>query len=157
MPSLRIIISSALVTLLSACAAQRAQEAAEAKQQMLGMSKQQVLTCMGIPAQKAAEGKTEVWSYNSGDGRTDTISSATAQSSVAGSVTGSPGMATYNGTGTASGLGVGITTRRYCVVSVVMESERVSRVTYSGPTGGLVTEGEQCAFAVRNCLHTVAQ
>jgi len=25
------------------------------------------------------------------------------------------------------------------------------RVNYSGPTGGLITEGEQCAFAVQNC------
>ena len=37
---------------------------------MVGMSKEQVLTCMGPPASKTAEGQTEVWSYNSGDGTT---------------------------------------------------------------------------------------
>ena len=32
-----------------------------------------------------------------------------------------------------------------------MNNGYVSRVNYSGPTGGLITEGEQCAFAVQNC------
>jgi hypothetical protein len=35
---------------------------------MVGMSKEQILKCMGPPASKAAEGQTEVWGYNSGDG-----------------------------------------------------------------------------------------
>jgi outer membrane protein assembly factor BamE (lipoprotein component of BamABCDE complex) len=38
---------------------------------MVGMSKEQVLQCMGPPAQTSAEGQTEVWSYASGNGRTD--------------------------------------------------------------------------------------
>jgi len=37
---------------------------------MVGLSKEQLLVCMGLPASKAAEGQTEVWSYNSGDGTT---------------------------------------------------------------------------------------
>jgi hypothetical protein len=32
-----------------------------------------------------------------------------------------------------------------------MVEGRVSRVNYVGPTGGLLTGGEQCAFAVQNC------
>jgi hypothetical protein len=31
---------------------------------MIGLRKEQVLACMGVPASKAAEGVTEVWSYN---------------------------------------------------------------------------------------------
>ena len=41
----------------------------------------------------------------------------------------------------------GSSSQRYCTVSVVMADGRVDRVNYSGPTGGLVTEGEQ-AWAI---------
>jgi hypothetical protein len=37
---------------------------------MFGLSKEQVLGCIGPPASKAAEGQIAVWSYNSGDGTT---------------------------------------------------------------------------------------
>jgi hypothetical protein len=52
---------------LSACAIQRAQIASDARIKMIGLSKEQVLACMGPPLNKGAEGGTEVWSYNSGN------------------------------------------------------------------------------------------
>jgi len=74
---------------LTSCAVQRAVVAQSAQAKMVGLSKEQVLACMAPPAQKMAEGVTEVWSYSSGNDR--------------------------------------------------------------GPTGGLLTGGDQCAFAVENC------
>ncbi len=53
---------------VSACAFQRAQIANEAQSQMIGLTKERVLACMGPPVNKAAEGATEVWSYESGNG-----------------------------------------------------------------------------------------
>lgn len=125
---------------VGACELQRAQEASGAQSSMVGMSKEQVLTCMGSPAAKAAAGATEVWTYDSGDGRTDTIGVANA----------------WGGWGHAFGVGSSTSTSRYCKVNVVMVGNRVSRVNHSGPTGGLLTGGEQCAFAVENCLHQAA-
>ena len=58
-----------LASRLSACAIQRAQVANEAQNSMIGLSKEQILACMGPPANQAAVGATEVWSYNSGNGR----------------------------------------------------------------------------------------
>ena len=52
---------------LTACAIQRAQMAADTRINMIGLSKEQVLACMGPPLNKGAEGGTEVWSYNSGN------------------------------------------------------------------------------------------
>ena len=52
---------------LTACAIQRSQIASDARIQMIGLSKEQVLACMGPPLNKGAEGGTEVWSYNSGN------------------------------------------------------------------------------------------
>jgi hypothetical protein len=98
---------------LTACALQRAQIANDAGRNMVGLSKEQVLACMGPPLNKGAEGETEVWSYNSGN----------------------------NGGGNG----------RYCTINVKMWNGRVGAVDYSGPSGGLITPNEACAFAVEKC------
>ena len=67
---MRMFVVVVLGTALAGCAIQRAQVAQDARAQMVGMSKEQVLACMGPPGNKAAEGATEVWSYASGDGKT---------------------------------------------------------------------------------------
>lgn len=121
-----------LAAAIAGCAVQRSQLATEAQVKLVGLTKEQVLGCMGPPVRRHAEGTTEVWSYNSGDGHATTIGSAS--SLVTGSLD-------YEAT----------TTRRFCTVNVVMSDGRVSRLDYSGPTGGLLTPGEQCAFAVKNC------
>jgi hypothetical protein len=64
---MRGIVLALTAIVLSACAIQRAQEAQDAHTQMVGMSKEQVLACMGPAINKAAEGGTEVWTYNSGN------------------------------------------------------------------------------------------
>jgi hypothetical protein len=50
---------------LTACAFERAQIANDARINMIGLSKEQVLACMGPPLNQYAKGTTEVWSYNS--------------------------------------------------------------------------------------------
>jgi hypothetical protein len=35
---------------------------------MIDLTKEQVLSCMGVPAAKATEGASEVWTCNSGNG-----------------------------------------------------------------------------------------
>lgn len=118
----------ALVAAVGGCAIQRAQIAQDARVQMVGMSREQVLACMGPPANKAAEGQTEVWSYNSGDGTT--VAS---------------GSASYGSFSATS-------SRRFCHINVVMSGAAVVSVNYQGPTGGLITAGEQCAYAVDACV-----
>jgi hypothetical protein len=119
---------AALAVALSGCAIQRAQVAQDARVQMVGMSKEQILTCMGPPANKAAEGQTEVWSYNSGDG----------------TVVASGSVSYGNFSGTSS--------RRFCQINLVITGGAVASVNYQGPTGGLITAGEQCAYAVDACV-----
>jgi len=100
---------------LGGCAFQRAQVAQEAAGSMIGMPKEQVLACMGPPANRATEGKTEVCAYNSGNGMT--VASAS--------------YGRYGGTAVSSSL--------YCNVNIVMTAGQVSAVNYTGPTGGLLT------------------
>ncbi len=118
----------ALAAALGGCAIQRAQIAQDARVQMVGLSKEQVLICMGPPANMAAEGQTEVWSYNSGNGATFASGSVSNRSFS------------------------GVSSRRFCQINVVMSGGAVSAVNYQGPTGGLITAGEQCAYAVDACV-----
>lgn len=132
---------------VAGCAVQRAQVAQDAQGKMVGLTKEQVLACMGPPNAKAAEGATEVWSYASGDGRTTVIGTGTSNTNA--SVSGNRNYATS----TASTVGTSVVTarQRYCTVNVTMADGRVARVNYVGPTGGLLTAGEQCAYAVQAC------
>jgi hypothetical protein len=130
------LIAFVMGPLISSCSFQRAEVAQEAKDKMQGMSKQQVLVCMGAPSQRAVVGETEVWSYPSGG---DTRTLSTASGSI-------------DASGNANAFGSSYSQHRYCVVNVVMTGDRVSAVNYTGRTGGWATHGEQCAFAVQNCV-----
>jgi hypothetical protein len=82
---------------------------ASPQSQLVGMTKEGVLNCVGAPLQKTTEGQSEVWSYASGNDHR-------------------------------------------CTVNVVLVFGRVSQVHYSGPAGELLSNGDQCAFAVQNCV-----
>ena len=121
-----ICLAALVARTVAGCAIQRAHIAAEAQSTMIGLNKEQVLACMGPPMTRATEGSTEVWSYASGDG--------TAVTSVSG----------------GRGWATGVRSERYCTINLAMTGGRVNRVNYVGPTGGLLTPGEQCAFALQN-------
>src|SRR5450755_3503807 len=57
-----------LVVMLSACAFGRSDDAQFAKKHMIGLSKEQVLICMGPPDKRTKVDATEVWQYKSSDG-----------------------------------------------------------------------------------------
>jgi hypothetical protein len=122
----------------AACSLQRAEVAHNAQATIVGMTKEQALQCMGPPAQKSAEGQTEVWSYASGNGRTQL--STFGNSTTLGSVVAAGNYA--SGYANTYGSGLAVATRRSCTVNVVMVAGRVSAVNYSGPTGGLLSQGE---------------
>jgi hypothetical protein len=119
----------ALGLALMGCAVQRALVANEAPNKMIGLSKEQVLACMGPPDKQAAAGETEVWTYNSGNGQTNAVANRNLFGVTA------------------------VSTQRFCTVNVVMTQGSVSNLNYNGPSGGVITQGEQCAFAVQNCVH----
>jgi outer membrane protein assembly factor BamE (lipoprotein component of BamABCDE complex) len=107
---------------------------------MIGMPKEQVFACMGIPSQKAKEGAVEVWTYPSGSNRIAAFGSGSVQAPSG----------TANDYGTASVYGGN--PQGFCTVSIAFQDGKVSQVNYVGPTGRFEGRGEQCAYAVRNCL-----
>jgi outer membrane protein assembly factor BamE (lipoprotein component of BamABCDE complex) len=57
---------SVMLLALAGCASGRGATANEAQSQMIGMSKEQILKCMGPPHSSYVVGSsTEVWAYNS--------------------------------------------------------------------------------------------
>jgi hypothetical protein len=123
------VLAAATVT---ACGIQRSERAEVAQTQLVGMTKEKILSCMGPPQRSAAVGATEVWTYGSG-GQSVGVASAVSGSNVASAV--------------------GVSAFRYCVVDVVMRNDVVERVNYSGRAGGLLSPHAECSYAVENCLH----
>jgi hypothetical protein len=148
----KLLLVSAMAAALGGCALQRAEIAADARRQMHGMTKEQVLGCMGPPISRAAEGATEVWTYNSG-GETRTFGHTSTFGNAYGTGTAYGNNMSAMVNSTASTNGFGMTQLRYCVVNVSIVEGHVTTVNYSGPTGSLLTAGEQCAYAVSNCVH----
>ena len=148
----RSFIASLIVMLsLAGCAVQNAQTAAQAKTQMVGLTKEEVLECMGIPASKMKEGKTEVWAYNSG-GSTFGVASTFGQSNMQGNAYGTPAGANINAYSTSTAVSVGHSHHRYCIVNVVFNHGKVTTLNYVGRTGGIVTKGAECSYAVAACV-----
>ncbi|PWC39271.1 hypothetical protein [Azospirillum sp. TSO35-2] len=123
-----LIVGIGAVMAVSGCSVQRAQTAEAAKTQLVGMSRENILSCMGAPTSRATEGRTEVWTYVSAPGTYDSVTTG------------------------GSNFAFTKSRARNCTVNVVMSDGRVSRINYLGRTGGLLTAGEQCAYAVEGCM-----
>jgi hypothetical protein len=144
---MRVLGIVALSAIVAGCAIQRSQVAQEAKASMVGMTKEQVFTRMGPAPTKASEGATEIWSYPSGNG----YQSSTALAGTDGNFNATRTGNSVSGTASTFGTATGVSTRRFCTVNIVIQEGAVSQVNYTGPTGGILTAGEQCAFAVEAC------
>ncbi len=97
------------------------------------MTKEQVLICMGPAKKKGKAGETEVWSYDSSSGQTDSISTKSRQSNDI--------------------FGYSVREKNSCTVNVIMKNDAVTAVHYNGPRGGLLVTDEQCGYAVEHCVH----
>jgi len=119
----KFIISLTIVMCLASingCVFTRAETASTAKRSLIGMSKQQILQCMGAARNIQTEGNVDVWKYYSG--------------------------------GDYRATGITILRKRSCEINVIFKKDYVVNIMYSGRTGGILTRGEQCAYAVSNCV-----
>lgn len=143
--------------IVSGCAQmERAKVAAKAKTQMVGMSNEQVLACMGAPDRKASVGATTVWTYESG-GDLRVASTGGTNHVITRSRNHNRGRNNNrNGNNRHSNWSFGsvTTTSEYmsCTVNVTMRNDRVSRINYLGRTGVGRTADEQCGFVLQHCV-----
>lgn len=124
------------LVVVSCAAYERAEQAKKVKSQLVGMRKDEVRACAGPPRRRQLGDDSETWIYEVGD---DDIRRGPDPSA---SDPGAFGVPSPSRT----------IPRRYCVARVFIRNGRVSRVTYSGMTGGVFSRGEQCAFVLGSCL-----
>lgn len=128
------LILAIIATLLAGCASTkfgRANLAERAKVELIGKSKKDILICAGVPTRSQQAKNMEFMTYYSG---------------------GDSNIYMADGADSSAGGGTVFAKKRYCEVTFVLRDEIVEKVNYSGRTGGLITEGEQCAFVLQNCL-----
>jgi len=123
-----------VATLLAGCAStkfSRADLAERAKVELIGKSKKDILICAGAPVRSQQAENMEFMTYYSG---------------------GDSNAYVVGGADSSTGGGAVSVKKRYCEVTFVLRDGMVEKVNYAGRTGGLITEGEQCAFVLQNCL-----
>jgi len=127
-----LLVSVAIVSIasLSGCKYNRVKAAQAAKTELIGMSKNELLSCAGVPDKAASSNGVEFLSYRSGG---ETNYSAN----------------TFYGYNTTTLIN---SSHRFCDITITLKNDKVQRVSYSGKTGGLLTQGEQCAYVLENCV-----
>jgi hypothetical protein len=118
--------------LVSGCGFQREQLAKDAPNLMMGASKDQVLACMGQPANKSSAGTAEVWSYKSDSGSVEPFETGGEQTQA-------PSARRPNPTA--------------CTINITLVGGRVSKLSYTGPDGEVMAASQHCAYALEDCLH----
>ncbi len=95
---------------------------------MIGLSKRDILACMGEPVRRRAVGEgTEIWTFAPLPQTTDTPPWAAGLNLAASAPPGA------------------------CAVRIVLTNARVSQIGYATPDGQGLPSGRQCGFAVRPC------
>jgi len=88
--------------------------------------------CAGVPGRSQQVDEMEFFTYHSGG---DSV-----------------GFARRGGSAFSKRWGAISVRKRYCEVTFALENGVIKKVSYVGRTGGLITEGEQCAFILQNCV-----
>jgi hypothetical protein len=102
-----------------------------AQQSMIGLSKHEILACLGQPAQRVPTGQaTEIWTYTGGQMR---------------------GYGPQWAIGLNTNL-VPFTAGGNCDVVVVMTNAHVSEIGYTAVDGTKFPLGQECVFSVERCV-----
>ena len=127
---LRTIYAIGLALLIwSAGCGQQAAAAVKTQHGMVGMLKERVLACMGMPSSRITSGSMEVLRYHTGSAPTN--SNDQISSNV---------------------IHVETSQSRICKIDITLIGGRVSKVQYSGLSAAYPIAGKQCAYATENCL-----
>jgi len=132
---------------LASCADPNADRAADARQVLVGMPKETLLSCAGVPQRTAQVDNSEFLTYTSSD-------------YSGGGPTTSFGVAGGSG---GSGVGIGLGFPLYgggysssCEANFTVRNGVVQQLNYTGSSGASASLG-QCYRIVQNCLALVPQ
>ena len=129
--SVAILLAPLAAVLAAGCQNARPEADQIAQQRMIGLSKRDVLACLGRPARRAAAGEaTEIWTYAGGPTR---------------------------GYGPQWAIGLNTNLSPFarpgaCEVRMVVTHGRVSQIGYAAGDGGALPLGQECLFPVERCV-----
>ena len=127
----KFVAAGAVVAALTLGACQPLETDQVAQQSMIGLSKRDILACMGRPAQRVPSGQaTEIWTYVGGQMR---------------------GYGPQWAIGLNTNL-VPFTSGGSCDVVLTMTNGRVSQVGYAAVDGSSFPLGQECVFSVESCV-----
>jgi outer membrane protein assembly factor BamE (lipoprotein component of BamABCDE complex) len=118
-----------LFALLTGCGTIQSSRVPDQINAMVGLSKEQVLSCMGPPSNKASEGSTEVWTYSN-------FGAVTTNAFVSGNRYGA--------------LGSSSTSQDSCIVNLTMRNDAVSTANYRSQ-GKLLAPSLPCYSVLQVC------
>lgn len=130
---------------LAACANPRAEEAANARTALVGMSREQVLACAGVPARSAVSGEQEFFTYES-----QSVSGYGPSTGFGLGIGGLGGGRVGTGIGLGVPLGGGDVRRETCQATFVLERGTVRELNYADPQGN--SSLAQCQRIVGPCM-----
>jgi hypothetical protein len=122
---------AALITALTLSGCQPLEVDQVAQQSMIGLSKRNILACLGQPAQRVPSGQaTEIWTYTGGPMR---------------------------GYGPQWAIGLNTNLVPFapggsCDVVLVMTNSHVSEIGYTAVDGSKFPLGQECVFSVERCV-----
>lgn len=139
---------------LAGCANPQADQALYAQQAFVGMPKQTLLSCAGVPERQAAVDNVEYFTY--------TAERVTTRPAL------SPGFGArgfyhpwYGGYGYGAGFGwddyYGDVETRSCRATFTLKDGRVSQIVYGSASDGATARLGQCYTIVENCLALIPQ
>ena len=137
MKHLTTLIICLLAVSLVGCAGSRADRtlsAKKAKDQMIGLSKAEVMSCAGVPARTAkAEGMEFLSYYSSIDSHSDVALKTDSRGRT---------------------VGTSSSTNSSCEVTVILVENKVQSINYKGNTGsGLLVRNHRCGVVVEGCIN----
>jgi hypothetical protein len=111
----------------------RSDVASAAKTELIGMTKEKLLSCAGVPDKAYVSNETEFLSYRSGG--------STSHSAYT-----TPGIGGYAPRTYIS------STNRYCDINITLKNNIVRKVNYSGKTGAALSRDSECAYVLERCV-----
>ena len=147
-PSLRAVLLIAAACALASCANPNADRAADAQKLLVGMPKETLLSCAGVPQRSAVVENSEFLTY--------------VNISYGGGFGPSTSVGVAGGSG-GSGAGIGFSFPMFgggegysssCEATFTLRNNVVQQLTYTGSGGSSASLG-QCYRIVENCLATI--
>ena len=123
--------SAALLLLLSGCSIARHNTAVDAKTELVGLDKEDLYMCAGVPDRTTVLNGHEYVTFDN----SELTSQALTLPIIGGGLTGEE--------------------EQFCRTTARLDNGKVTAISYAGDTGAFYAKNEQCAYTIATCVKQV--